>query len=191
MNEAFNVSSEEVLIDFTFLTIYPHQTNIEGTDQITRLTLIVMRDTGTGYTEARVAAKRSVDTIISAFERVWICHHGAPKRVSADDEYDRNRLTNFLTVNGIQYRPRPTRRHNKTGLVERKNGVLKDILRRLILENTSASITDVVTRANFFTNVLRGFCILSSFELARGYQPSMAGIPETKVTKELINAHTE
>lgn len=48
---------------------------------------------------------------------------------------------------------------------------------------------ELLSKAKFLTNTLRGNSKLSSFELARGYQPAIIGLPQTNVSKDLLNAY--
>ena len=187
VNEAFN---EEIQIDFTYAVVYRRSANNPNTYDREKHILLVMTDTGTRYTEATIVTDRSVSTIINAYEKHWLCKHGASKRLSADDEYHRRALTGYLETHGIIFRARPTRRHNKIGIVERKNGTLKDIIRRLAMIHSKTPMNNVVTRATFICNLFSGSQTLSSFELARGYRPSLLGIPSTYVSQEILDAHT-
>ena len=111
-----------------------------------------MTDTGTAYSDVAIVENRNMATIIKAIENVWICRHGAPKAVSADDEYNRRPLRTYLETHDVLLRPRPTRRHNKLGIVERRNGTVKAIIAKLNDESTSTDTTaeTIITRASFY-----------------------------------------
>ena len=188
VNETFN---EEIQVDFTYAVVHRKSPSNPFEYRRERYILIVMTDTGTRYTEASIVQDRNASTIIDIYEKLWLCRHGASKHLSADDEYHRRVLTDYLGTHGITFRARPTRRHNKLGIVERKNGTLKDILRRLAMAHPKASMDALVARATFICNMFSGSQLLSSFELARGYQPSLLGVPPTYVTQELLDAHTQ
>lgn len=177
VNEAFN---EEIQLDFPYC-------DIRGTQKA----LLVITDAGTGYTEASIVLAKDMDTIVEKLEVLWICMHGAPRSLSADDEYHRKKLTDFLRSHDIQFKPRPARRHNKVGIVERKNGTLKEIIQRLDKDISTMSSDAIVARATFLSNMFSGSRLMSSFELARGYSPSILGLPRTDVSQELLDAHKE
>jgi hypothetical protein len=73
------------------------------------------------------------------------------------------------------------------------------IARRLALDvrqgvqhiSRSASFSEILAHALFLRNVLYGSRTLSSFEQARRYQPSVAGLPVGFVTPDLQIAHLE
>ena len=132
-----------------------------------------------------------METMKNSVERYWICIHGAPSTVSGDDAYDKPNFHKFLKQHNITYKPRPARRHNKLGSVERKNQTVKCIIRKLDNEITNADTRTVVARAVFLSNMFSGSKILSSFQLAKGYTPSIIGIPQSHVTTELLQAHKE
>ena len=177
VNQAFN---EELQIDFMFPTI-------RGSKQ----TVMHMTDTGTGFSETTISNSRTARSMQEAIETLWICQHGAPRAVSADDEFNCVALQQFLRAHNIEFKPRPTRRHNKTGIVERKNATIKAILGKLDDELSDATANTLLKRATFFSNMFSGSHILSSFELVRGYRPSVVGLPCNSVTQELLDAHKE
>lgn len=95
VNAAFN---EELQIDFTHC-------DIRGTRQI----LINMTDRGTGWSEMRIVQNQNLQTMKTSVERDWICIHGAPKAISADDAYEKTDFRNFLKRHHISYNPRLAR----------------------------------------------------------------------------------
>ena len=177
INSAFN---QEIQIDFTHC-------DIDGT----RYTLINLTDRGTAWSEMHIVANQNMETMKSSVERYWICTHGAPHALSGDDAYDKPNFHEFLKQHSITYRPRPARRHNKLGSVERKNQTVKSIIRKLDNEITTADAKKIVARAVFLSNMFSGSSKMSSFELAKGYTPSIIGIPSSRVTPELLQAHRE
>lgn len=177
VNEEFN---QELQMDFFY-------SEIKGK----RRTVMNITDTGTAFTELSIADDRTMKTIIRTIESIWIHSHGAPVAVSADDEYNRAPLKNYLSAHGIEFKPRPDRRHNKLGIVERKNGTVKTILRKLDDEISDADATTIVSRAAFLSNMFSGNRILSSFELVRGYSLAVIGIPKTMVSEAILVAHKE
>ena len=72
VNEEFN---EELQLDSLFPNI-----------RRARVTVINLTDAGTGYSEFGIAPNRSMAAIITLIETLWICRHGTPKIISADDE---------------------------------------------------------------------------------------------------------
>lgn len=104
VNEAFN---EEIQLDFLF---------IKHKD----VTVLFITDAGTGYSELALVESLHVAVFTREIERSWVRRHGAPRALSADDEYHNNPTMAYLRTHGICFKPRPARRHNKTGIVERK-----------------------------------------------------------------------
>lgn len=177
VNEAFNM---EVQVDFCFEFIKDR-----------RQTIFLITDTGTGFTEGAITAKRNLDDMCKLFEQLWIFKHGAPTSLSADDEYNRGKMRSFLESHYITFKQRPTRRHNKTGIIERKVQTVKSIIRKIDREISNNTSEEIVTRAIFLSNLFSGSRLLSSFQLVRGFQPSILGISTTKVPQSLLDAHVE
>lgn len=180
VNEAFNI---EVQMDFMYCFI-----------RGTRHVVLHFVDSGTAYSEAVIVANRNMDIIIESFEKEWINRHGTPEFVCGDDEFDgtkKRKLGDFLKSRGINLRPRPVRRHNKMGIVERKHATVKRILERLQSDESEATDGVVLSRAVFFSNCFCGNHLLSSFQQAKGYAPSLLGLPTRIVDEGLLEAHRE
>ena len=175
--EAFN---EEVQADFAIVYI--------GND---KLEIFNMIDLSTRYGERAMAVNRSAQNMKDMIESEWLYHHGVPKSFSADPEFCRPVLQQFLKAHAIELKARPSRSSSKNGHIERNNGVFKMILSRLAKENTSASQSTLISRASFIANLFHSSAILSAFQLARGYTPSILGMPSCMVTPEVLEAHIE
>ena len=65
------------------------------------------------------------------------------------------------------------------------------ILSKIEIENRTASARLQISRASFLTNLFHGNSILSSFQLAGGYSPSILGLPSRVVPVELLKAQIE
>lgn len=136
-----------------------------------------------------IVTNRSADTMRQILERYWIYYFGAPKRFSADPEFTRGIMHRFLELHYIKLCQRPARSSNKNGRVERQNGVFKMIIERLENHYKEAKPEDLVARASFLTNTCHGSKVLSSFQLAMGYSPSILGIPRVQVPEKPFQAH--
>lgn len=177
VNEAFN---ETVQADY--MVVYINEEKFE---------VLNIVDTGTAYGERSIAPSRSSDNMKAMLESMWICRHGTPKRFATDPEFCKLNMKQFLAGLGIALDERPSRSSHKIGIVERNNGVFKAVLDEISRKKTTAIPTAIVSRASFLTNLFKGSSVLSSFQLARGYSPSIAGIPSTIVPKKLLDAHIE
>lgn len=177
VNEAFN---NEIQADYVIVYIRDEKFEV--------LNIV---DLGTRYGERAIAKMRSAENMTEMIEKEWIYHHGAPAMFSADPEFSRQFMERFLTAHGIQLKPRPSRSSAKNGRVERNNGTFKLLLSRLTKENSTASPRTLVARASFLTNMFHGSAMLSAFQLAKGYSPSVLGMPSRDVSQELLDAHIE
>jgi hypothetical protein len=102
----------------------------------------------------------------------------------------------YLKHHDITYKARPARRHKKTGFVESGHSSIKLLARRLVLDSQSSTIhgrlsnfPEIISHATFLQNMLHGIRFLASFEQARVYQPSIAGLPVGFVSTALRRAH--
>ena len=176
VNEDFN---QTVNVDFFY---FKH-----GIPDVTYVFLHA-RCTGTGYSEVEVVDRRDMSAAAVAFDRMWISRHGAPRSVGGDPEFDKARFKVLLAQHSIKWKPRPARRHNKVGTVERKNGVIKNIMQRLSIAMPELSVETLAARSCFLSNVFAGSRIASSFEMARGYTPAIAGLRQTVVSPDIVHA---
>lgn len=80
-------------------------------------------------------------------------------------------------------------------MVERRNGVTRQILERLVTANDDLPISDrknhllLLERANFLANIILGNSTKSVLQLFRGYQPSLVGIPPSMITPANIESN--
>lgn len=170
--------NNEIQLDFVWLNV-----------RDTRHVCLHIIDTFSSYSEVTIAPNRSQEFISNTLENVWIYRYGAPLKLSGDQEFDRSGVHTICNRHNISYCPRPTRRHNKTGIIERKNGVIKTILEKISSERCSFKNESIIARACFISNLFSGSKLLSSFQLARGYSPSILGVPSSIVPTVLLEAH--
>lgn len=177
INAAFN---DEMQADFLYVYIRGHKHEI-----------LNMIDLGTRYGERAVTAARSAEEVKRTFETYWFYKHGAPNSFSAGHELCRPVLRKFLDAHGIKLNPRPSRSSHKVGRIERNIGVFRVVLDKMQKADTTANIHTLVARASFMTNLIHGSKLINSFHMARGYAPSILGIPKKIVTEDLLNAHID
>lgn len=95
----------------------------------------------------------------------------------------------------IDVQPTPARLRNKKGQVERKQRTIKDVMDRLTAHNRRESATPgfswLVSKANSISNMLYGNRCASSFELARGYTPSIESSGQVVLPAEILEAQAE
>jgi hypothetical protein len=172
--------NQTVQVDFMFITLR----NVS-------LTLFHIVDSATAYSTAQIVPSRDLEHAAHLFETLWISAHGAPSSLAADPEFARTVFKQLLDAHHIIFAERPARRHQKTGCVERKNGVLRPILHRISLADSSSPLSVIVARGIFCSNALIGNRLCSSFELARGYTPAFGSLPQSVIHPDLIDAYHE
>jgi hypothetical protein len=161
------------------------QVDIFYLDGVDRRPILHAVDTRTSFSMARLCQNRDLELLASTLEREWVHVHGPPAEVSGDQEFAQGYLQDMLRRHNIAFREQGARRHNKTGVVERDNDVLKDFVKRLVLDILSQvagsativfTVPEIVSQATYFKNMLVGNKMLSAFEQCRGYQPSLCGL---------------
>lgn len=88
-------------------------------------------DTGTGYSETKIANQRSSESMASLLELIWTHRHGTPFSFSADNELTIGTMGKFLNCHVIPLNKRLVRRHDKAGISERRHQTIKIILEHL------------------------------------------------------------
>jgi hypothetical protein len=77
------------------------------------------------------------------------------------------------------------------------DGVIKQVLERLVVSNDSLTPgqrtphVELLQQANFLVNIYVGAGTLSSFQVFRGYQPSLLDMPPTVVTQDMLAAYQQ
>ena len=179
--------NEHIQIDFMFIA------------ELGNLPILHMVDVGTGFSATVLMTSRDLDEAARFVELHWFNVHGPPRIVSGDPEMFKGSFKELLSRHYCKFDPRPARRHNKIGSVEAANNSLRVFVQRLLLDaeyarnttGTRFSDYEILSRATFLSNVLYGSKKLSSFELARGYSPSICGTPQAPVSDALLQAHYE
>lgn len=100
---------------------------------------------------------------------------------------------------GIKYLEVPALCHKKIGSVESKMAVVRNLINRLLidpehafLENIAAiNHEEVLSKANYLSNIM--FCNkkLRSFDLVKCYAPALVGLPRRPISKEMYITHQE
>jgi len=148
-------------------------------------------DTATGYSELVCINKRKLEVVLRKLDNCWFLRHGCPEEVRGDQEFDKKILQKWMSDRGARFTPLPARRHNKAGSVERKNRVVKDVLEKLDHDKKHASFQDKLVMAQFASNILYGNKMMSSFEMVRGYTPSVNGSGQKAIAPDVLRAHQE
>jgi hypothetical protein len=147
------------------------QVEIFYLERVDRCPILHAVDTRTSFSVARLCQNRDLELLASTFEREWVYVHGPPGEVSGDQEFSQCYVQDMLRSYNISFREQYTRRHNKTGVVERGNGILKNFVKRRILDIQyqvagSAAIVFTVpknfSQATYFMNMLVGKKIISA-----------------------------
>ena len=169
-------------IDFMFLS------------EMHKLPILHIIDMSTGYSCTFLMETREMEYVERELEIHWINHHCPPAVMSGDPEFRADVFIKFLKYYRIRYESRPARRHNKIGVVESKNAVIRTISQILLKDSeyftinrsTHASWKEILSRARYLSNILYGGKRISGFEMVRGYTPSISGFPKCRVSMELI-----
>lgn len=86
----------------------------------------------------------------------------------------------------VNERPAPS--SHKNGIVKGNNRVFKFILEKLSKDKSRADMDLIIARASLLINLIFGISKLNSFQLARGYMASTAGIPSKIHIQNLLDA---
>lgn len=84
-----------------------------------------------------------------------------PRYISGGDEFNTAKFKAFTNSCAINFKPRPPRRANKIGIVERKHGTIKRILERLQQDEHDTGDSVILSRANVFCEYVQWIPITS------------------------------
>lgn len=114
--------------------------------------LLQLVDIGTEYSGTQIVDNRKESSLISVIEELWAYRDGNPVAWSADDEFNCRPFRYTLKEKEIAFKPRPTRRNNKVGVVERNNGTIKRIAECLTMADQESSPIKMLSRDTFLSN---------------------------------------
>jgi Reverse transcriptase (RNA-dependent DNA polymerase) len=156
-----------------------------------RTPILHVRDSATGYSETSLLPGREKHMLFSSIQSTWIHRHGSPKSFSADPEF--SELGPGLELMGIKFVRTPARRHQTIGIAETRHRVLRRLVSRLSTASFGRplSLAERLSHATFLSNIMLGGKILSSFEQARGYFPSLLGLPCRGVSQDMLEIHQD
>ena len=80
---------------------------------------------GTMLSEAKPVDSRDMKEATRLVESLRIHNHGRPVATGFDPEFNNVEFLSMLRRNGVTPQPRPARRHNKLGRIERKHRTIK------------------------------------------------------------------
>lgn len=86
----------------------------------------------TDFSVASILRSKETDSAARCFEINCCNIHGALKIISGDPEFNKRPFIDAVSYLGIEFAPRTARRHIKLGVVERKNAVIRLLVKRLL-----------------------------------------------------------
>jgi hypothetical protein len=153
---------EELCIDVVYLEGIPH---LHAEDKYTALSAC-----------SQLSSRQISDQII-VLSDIWISSHGAPKRITADSEYDKAAFRSFCASIGCQLFIIATEAHHQNGTIESGNRILRMFFRRIRISEKQMNLPQAVEGAVYGKNSCTGLKGASSYELWFGNSPSGAQIP--------------
>lgn len=153
--------------------------------------ILMIIDVGTNYEERTLTKSRTADEMKIFFETKCFYHYRARKHFSTDHEFCRPVLHNILNKNDIILNPRPSRSSQKTGRIERNNGVFNLIIELMQKEEENGTPETLIEHPSLLTNLTKGSKCMNSFQMTRVYLPSVLGIPREAVSNEPVEAHID
>jgi hypothetical protein len=139
------------------------QVDIFYLDGIDRRPILYAVDTRTSFSMARLCQNRVIELSASSFERERFHVHGPSAEMSSGQEFAQGYFQDMLRRHNIAFRKQGARRHNKTEFVERGNGIMKDFIKRLVLDIQSQvagsativfTVPEIVSQVTCFKNML-------------------------------------
>lgn len=104
--------------------------------ELSNLPTLHIVDTATSFSECALLPSREMPDIISALDRRWFSVYGAPANLGGDVEFSRSsKFRDFLKYYMTSLEARPARRHNKSGSVEGKDGIIRHFPQKLLRDS--------------------------------------------------------
>ena len=179
--------NEHLQVDFLFIR------------ELQNLPILNMVDVETGISATSLMSSRDMEDASRMIKTKWFDVNGPPGMLSGDLELDNPVIRGLCTAAQVKYAARPARRHNKIGSVESANATFKLFVQHLLMDDEHHSTVretrrlfyEILSCATFLKNVLYGGKEASSFELARGFTPSLCGLRQSPLSKQALRSHQE
>jgi Reverse transcriptase (RNA-dependent DNA polymerase) len=155
---------EELCIDIIYLEGVPH---------------LHAEDKYTAFSACSKLANRLLSEQISTLSNIWITPHGAPKRITADSEYDKAEFRAFCDKIGCGLIITATEAHHQNGTIEAGNRILRMFYRRIRMAERQLTPLQAINNAVYGKNCCTGSKGSSSYELWFGNSPQVSEIPST------------
>ena len=112
-------------------------------------------DSKSGLSVAKVVTLKELDESVRVFETEWFNVYVPHLTDFTDPEFAKYPFFPFLKHCDFKFEPRPARCHNKIGIVESKNNILRTLTRRIVKDadyfkttrGTSATTSEILSRA--------------------------------------------
>ena len=189
------ISFSRILANFN----YHVQVDFMFIRELGNLPILNITDVATAFTVTALMNSREMNKTARMIAIKWFDVHGRPEKLSGDPEFNNESIKLLCAQHDVIYEPRPARRHNKIGSVESGIDTIRLFVQRLLRDEKHSRSTggkahtdyEILSRATFLKNTMYGGKELSSFEQARGYRPSICGLPQFPVSAEILRAHEE
>jgi hypothetical protein len=109
--------------------------------------------------------ERSMSTQIETLQGMWINKYGAPKRISADQEYDNSIFHDYCKTMGTALFIIAAEAHHQNGVLESGNRVLRMFFNKITIAEKQLNMGQAVEQAVYGMNCCTGSKSASSYEL--------------------------
>lgn len=158
--------------------------------------IINKTDTHSAYSETDPLSIREMEQVAKAFEQVWINRHVNPTLVSGDVEFLNKTFKQGLSEFCTKFQAHLARRDNKLGVVETKNGIIRNLALRISSDadffrhnhQKDYNKAELMSRATFISKIIYENKLLSSSKMARGYIQALYCLQQYKIKNDLLEA---
>ena len=140
-------------------------------------------DVFTRYSEAMLIQDKRAETVVMAFNSIWVLRHGPPKKLLTDNGTEFVNET-FLAWSGhfnVEMMSTAAEAPWSNGCCERHNQVLTEMFLRICADNPKLPTYISLRQAVFAKNVLFNFSGYSPHQLVYGKQPRIPTVLENQL----------
>lgn len=98
----------------------------------------------TRWSETAVLPSNRLQDQISAFKRIQIFHHGAPRRIHSDNQYNKEEFLRPCDEIGANFIASAANDHEANGAIESANRTLRAYFRRLRAVNAKSDVREIL-----------------------------------------------
>ena len=139
-----------------------------------------MIDEFSRFSVAVIITDKKAETIIQGVVRFWFLKFGPPRKIHVDNggEFNNDSFRKLCDQHGIRLLPSPAYSPWSNGTCERHNGIITEMLKKILMDRSDISLSTALDHAVYSKNCLLNKSGFSPYQIVFGKNPRIPGVPD-------------